>query len=278
MTTTTFDPTTDIPSDEQAAAETAALAQGEKLVQAEQEDKLRQFEKNESENEDVSLIGGKFKSQDDLLKAYEELQSKMGSKESTEEDEDTVAEEIQPQKEEEADEVVDYMFQLNDQYEKDGKLSDDAIEKLSNMDSKELIASYLKYNAKASSQYQQATLAAEAINEIKASVGGDAEYTAMTTWAAENLSEAEIGDYNTVTNSGNPIAIKFAVEALANRYRGAEGYEAPLVTGKKASASGLKPYRSQAELARDISNPLYSSDPAFRQDVEERLSKSTDLL
>ena len=59
------------------AAEQAALEQGEKLVSAQEEDKARRFEQNEAANEDVSLIGGKFKSQDDLLKAYKELQQKL---------------------------------------------------------------------------------------------------------------------------------------------------------------------------------------------------------
>lgn len=97
------------------------------------------------------------------------------------------------------------------------------------------------------------------------------------TWAAQNLSPEEINDYNTVTGSGNPVAIRFAVQALQARYQRDEGYEAPLVTGKKAD-TGLKPYRSQAELARDIANPLYHADPAFRADVEERLARSTNLL
>jgi len=67
------------------------------------------------------------------------------------------------------------------------------------------------------------------------------------------------------------------VEAMSNRFRSAEGYEAPLVTGRKGS-SGPKPYRSQAELARDIANPMYHNDPAFRADVEDRLARSKDLL
>ena len=71
----TFDPAED-PTPEMMAAEQAALEQGEKLVSAQEEDRARKYEQNESEGEDMSLIGGKFKSQEDLLKAYEELQKK----------------------------------------------------------------------------------------------------------------------------------------------------------------------------------------------------------
>ena len=50
-----------------------------------------------------------------------------------------------------------------------------------------------------------------------------------------------------------------------------------MVTGRK-SAPSVQGYRSNAELARDISDPRYSTDPAFRADVEARLAKSGDLL
>ena len=280
MPTTTFDPSTNEVSVEQRTAEAAALEKGQELADANAEDKLRQFEKTESENE---LIGGKFRTQEDLLKAYQELQTKLGTKETTEEGEETTGEaEETPtdetkEEEEPVNETVDYMFELNKEFEANGQLSEEAIDKLSSMDTKDLIANYMQYQAKASEKARAGLQNQAAIDTIKNSVGGDEAYGEMINWAAQNLPPEEINDYNSITNSGNPTAIKFAVESLANRYRNSEGYEAPLVTGKKAS-SGVRPYRSQAELARDISNPLYSSDPAFRQDVEDRLARSTDLL
>ena len=280
MPTTTFDPSTNEVSVEQKTAEAAALEKGQELADANAEDKLRQFEKTESENE---LIGGKFRTQEDLLKAYQELQTKLGTKETTEEGEETTGEAEETPKdktteeEEPVNETVDYMFELNEEFEKNGQLSEEAIDKLSSMDTKDLIANYMQYQAKASEQARAGLQNQQAIDAIKNSVGGDEAYGEMINWAAENLPPEEINDYNSITNSGNPTAIKFAVESLANRSRTSEGYEAPLVTGRKADSS-VKPYRSQAELARDIGNPLYSTDPAFRQDVEDRLARSTDLL
>jgi hypothetical protein len=286
MAITTFDPSTDQPEQAQLSAEAEALAQGEKIAEAQEEDRLRKYQQSDDENENVSLIAGKFKSQEELLKAYKELESKLGKK-GQEEEEDASeehteasqgdsdqAEEVEEQP---VSEAVDYMSQLGEEYAKTGTISDEAIERLSQMDQKELIQSYLQYYQKSAAQSQQVQLQAEQINAIKESVGGDAAYGEMMTWAAQNLSPEEINDYNTVTGSGNPVAIRFAVQALQARYQRDEGYEAPLVTGKKAD-TGLKPYRSQAELARDIANPLYHADPAFRADVEERLARSTNLL
>ena len=280
MTTTTFDPSEGASAD-QMAREADALAQGEKLVQAAEEDRVRQFEQIEAEGEDVSLIGGKFKSQEDLLKAYEELQKKLGSNTPEEEEEpseeqpgasEEVTEEEAPE-EVEVTETVNYMNELSREYEEKGELSEEAIERLSSLDPKDLIKSYLAYQQQAT----QAQLQQSEVNAIMDSVGGADAYGEITSWAASNLPAEEVAQFNAVTNSGNAAAIRFAVEALNNRYRQAEGYEAPLVTGRKA-APKAKGYRSQAELARDIADPRYSSDPAFRMDVEEKLARSGNLL
>lgn len=280
MPTLTFDPSTDTPSSEQMAAEAAALAQGEKLLEAQQQDRDARFSQEDRENSDVQLIGGKFKSQEDLLKAYEELQKKLGKGEDSEEEEDaseepTEASESDPDEETPAAEVA--LTKAAEEYSK-GKLTDETIEELSKLDSKDLIKAYVDFYSKNAQQYQQqAALQQSEQNTIMEIAGGQQGYTDMIQWAAQNLDQSEIDAYNSVTNSGNYAAIKFAAEALYNRFKSAEGYEAPLVTGK-APSSGVKPYRSQAELARDISDPRYHTDPAFRQDVEDRLARSQDLL
>ena len=51
----TFDPSEGI-STEQQAAETAALEQGEKLIQAQEEDRDRRMAATDSEQEDVCLL------------------------------------------------------------------------------------------------------------------------------------------------------------------------------------------------------------------------------
>lgn len=281
MPITTFDPSDGTPSKEQQAADAAALQQGEALQNAQAEDRQRAFTQLDEENS--NLIGGKFRSQDDLLKAYKELESKLGKGNQEEEEEPTeeqpeATEEAPKEEAPESNETVDYMSELTKEYDQSGTISEEAMERLASMDSKELIKSYLQYYNQTSQVAQQQTLQAQQISDIKTSVGGEQAYTEMIAWAGANLPEADIESFNQVTATNNPAAIKFAVESLNNRYRNQEGYEAPLVTGRAAGGDGVKPYRSQAELARDIANPLYHNDPAFRADVEARLNKSTDLL
>lgn len=279
----TFDPSED-PTPEMMAAEQAALEQGEKLVQAQQEDRARKFEQSEAEGEDVSLIDGKFKSQEDLLKAYKELQKKLGANDPQEdeedEEEDSEAPTEEPEEEEEVSPVEQRVRLFNDistRLGEDGSISEEDRDTLAAMDSKDLVEAYFQYAAQQRGVAQQTAANQREMKSIRDAVGGDEAYGEMIQWAGQNLSEAEVDQFNAVINTNNPAAIRFAVESLSNRWRGAEGYEAPLVTGRKAPSKG-KTFRSQAELARAISDPRYQTDPAYRMDVEEKLARSGDLL
>lgn len=273
MATLTFDPSADGPSQEQKDAEAQALAQGEKLEEARAADEAAKWEKTDKENESAELIGGKFKSQEELLKAYQELE-KLRSKEGTEEPSEPEESAAEETPETPPTEQSPVFSKAAEEYADGGNISEESIEALSKMDSKDLIKSYVEFYSKSQ---QKAELQQTQVTEIKNIAGGEEGYKDLTTWASQNLEKTELEQFNTIANSNNYTAIKFAVEALNSRFRNQEGYEAPMVSGKAAS-SDAKPYRSQAELARDIANPLYNSDPAFRNDVEERLSLSTDLL
>ena len=276
----TFDPSED-PTPDMIAAEQSALEQGEKLINAQQEDRARKFEQADAEQEDVSLIDGKFKSQEELLKAYKELQSKLGKSEPEEEEEpsEEPVEATEEEKEEEVEisENVKTFTEIATRFDTEGGLTPEDMETLTSMDSKSLIETYFKYHAVQTAKTTQEVATAQQLKSIRDSVGGDDAYGQMIQWAGQNLSPEEIDSFNSVANSNNAAALSFAVEALSNRWKSVEGYEAPLVTGKKAPSKS-KSFRSQAELARAISDPRYSTDPAYRMDVEEKLARSGDLM
>ena len=262
------------------AAQQATLEQGEKLINAQEEDRLRKFQQTDADQEDISLIGGKFKSQEDLLKAYEELQRKMSSGESTDE-EDTSEEPVEGSDEEavESEEVVSPAREAIDAaskaFEETGELSDESLESLTKLSSEDLIKAYMESYKTQTVQAQQQQMAQADSDAIIKNAGGVDQYNEMVQWASENFSADEIASYNQATQ--NPASARFAVEALQNRFQSANGFEAKLVTGGKAAPKS-KAFRSHAELARAIADPRYSTDPAFRQDVEEKLSRSGDLL
>lgn len=99
--------------------------------------------------------------------------------------------------------------------------------------------------------------------------GGKEQYAAMIAWAGNNLSEAEIAAYDAVVASGNTESMKLAVQGLALRYTGAN----PTLIGGRGGASEAG-YASLAEMKADMSDPKYAKDPAFRAMVERKIASS----
>ena len=283
MTTTVFDPGEE-RSAAQMEAEARALEQGEKILQMQQEDQQRAWEQNAAANEDATLIGGKFKSQEDLLKAYNELQAKLGKPQEEEggepsEEQPEATEEVEEEAPEEEVSVSEAtLTKAADEYAQGGELSEESIEALSQMDSKDLIKAYVEFYGKNAQKYEAAKeLQATEQTAIMNIAGGEEAYGEMMQWASQTLDPQEIDSYNSVTNSGNVVAIKFAVEALKSRYVADVGQERELISGRKPSSKS-KVFRSNAELARAIADPRYHSDPAYRMDVEQKLANSPELL
>lgn len=111
------------------------------------------------------------------------------------------------------------------------------------------------------------------VETLKNVVGGSEQYGQIIDWAKDNLSEQEISMYDHVMDSNDPIAMFFAIRALGNSYENAVGVDGELLTGT-ASSTPQDVFRSQAEVVQAMSDPRYDSDPAYRQDVYEKLERS----
>jgi len=119
----------------------------------------------------------------------------------------------------------------------------------------------------------QPVMTAEDVKILQDYVGGEAAYNDMLAWAGQNLSETEIGMYDQVMATGNPFSCFFALQALAGKYADATGREGQMLTGNGAVETA-DVFRSQAEVVRAMSDPRYDQDPAFRQDVFNKLERS----
>jgi hypothetical protein len=111
------------------------------------------------------------------------------------------------------------------------------------------------------------------IEALQNVVGGSEQYGEIIDWAKDNLSEQEISMYDHVMESNDPIAMFFAIRALGNSYENAVGVDGELLTGT-ASSTPQNVFRSQAEVVEAMSDPRYDNDPAYRQDVFEKLERS----
>ena len=116
------------------------------------------------------------------------------------------------------------------------------------------------------------TLDTNTISDIKDIAGGEESYAEIVQWASENLPEADIEAFDEVINTANEAAVRFAVKALVGQYEDAVGRTPELVTGKQSTTG--QAYRSMAEVVRDMSDPRYDNDDAYRMDVMRKLERS----
>ena len=258
------------------------LESGSNLIDKQEADALEQYRRSQLEANDHTQYAGKFKSAEDLEKAYLELQKKLGNKETDDSSptDETESDDSAPEEEEVQSPVskrVDFLKEASDEYySNDNELKPETIQKLKEMPSEELIEAYLelqKNNPVAKAQ----PLSDDAAKTIVDSVGGQDAYNDTLSWAADNLKPEEVAAYDNVVNSGNKDAIFFAVQALNQRYKDSVGFEGQQISGK-APKSTVKGFRSNAELANAISDPRYRNDPAYRYDIEQKLAASGDLM
>ena len=232
--------------------------------------------------EQEQLLAGKYKNAEDLEQAYVELQKKLGEKgdETSETTGDTDAVDKEETSEEtkettEDSPAVSLINEASAEYYANGnKLSPETIEKFSQMSSQDLVNAYLELQQNQPAQQQQQVDVSDAdINSIKNSVGGDSEYNNIVTWAGQNLDNKSIEAFDNIVESGNTDAIKLAISGLKSQYENANGYEGRMLTGKAAKTGG-DTFRSQAQLVEAMSDPRYDNDPAYRQDIMQKLERS----
>ena len=263
--TMTYDPGTDTVTTENSLTpdEQESLKVGEEL-----------------EGQQEAMLAGKYKNAEELEKAYIELEKKLGSDGQEKNKAEAEEEEVLPEESEESSKESSPAVALvteasNEYYANDGKLSDETIEKFSSMSSKDLVNAYMdivKNNPQDQTAPAQDISDAD-INTIKNSVGGESQYTNMINWAGQNLNEKATEAFDNVVSSGNVQMIQLAVAGLKAQFDEANGYEGRMLTGKSAKTSG-DVFRSQPELVAAMSDPRYDKDPAYRQDVIEKLDRS----
>jgi len=244
------------------------------VLTAEEQDSLQVGEQLEAEHE--QLLAGKYKSTEDLEAAYLSLQKKLGQEEPDYEESDEGYAEEEGSDEEISDDApaVSLINEASEEYyANDGTLSEETIEKFSEMSSTDLVNAYLEIQAKNPQAPQGVEMSEGQVNSVQNAAGGEANYNRVIEWAANNLPNNQIDAFDSVVDSGNPAAIGIAFQGLQRQYDEANGYEGRMLQGKPAGSKG-DVYRSQAELVAAMSDPRYDTDPAYRADVVDKLNQS----
>jgi len=242
----------------------------------EEQESLEIGEKLQGEQE--TLLAGKYKDAAELEKAYVELQKKLGENGEEEVQQESAADE-EPEETTLSD-GASLITSANDEfYANDGKLSEETLEKFSSMSSKELVEAYLEVQGTPEFQAQSsdtADLSDAEINQVKNNVGGEQAYANIIGWAQDNLDAQAQEAFDSIVATGSVQAINIAVAGLKSQYEAANGFEGKMYTGKPPKTGG-DVFRSQQELVRAMSDPRYENDPAYRQDIIEKLDRSNNL-
>jgi hypothetical protein len=186
------------------------------------EQDLQILQESEQQEQQEELIGGKFRSPDDLLKAYQELEKKFSNRSGyeTTDDQDTAEPEEQ--------------------------------------------------------QPEEVYLSQEEEQTIMESIGGQENFQSVQKWAQDNLDQNELEAYNREVNSGDYYRARNALQSLYYAYQDSEGFEGQLMGGK-LSANSSDVFRSSQEVMAAMSDPRYLQDPAYTQDVQDKLIRSEVL-
>jgi len=182
-------------------AGTDTVSTSENLTPDEQ-DSLQVGEAMEEQQE--SMLAGKYKNAQELENAYIELEKKLGEKSAPDSQKESSDEpEAEAKTDEKSEETADGYAFLEDLYEQasseKGEISKEMMSKLDSMSKQDIIQNFLQFRADAQTKYQAIPdLSQQDVTELKGLVGGDQNYSNMLQWAQTNLTEQEIGMFDAV--------------------------------------------------------------------------------
>ena len=280
-------------------ADTSTVAES---LTAEEQDSLAVGESIAQEQD--NLLAGKYKNAEELEKAYKELEQKLGSQDQPEAEAEAEPE-AEPETIEEQlaqgykeDGTVDYAkvtetygseiagvmekagldpWGISQEFhDNQGQYTPEMVKQLTDAGfSEAAVKSYFAGRAAESGYTSKVEdITDSQIADIQTKAGGAETYKNLVGWAQQNLSEASINAFDNVINTGTIDEINFAVAGLKAQYDNANGFEGKMYTGKAPTSTSQDVFRSQAELVAAMSDARYDRDPAYRQDIIEKLDRS----
>lgn len=260
----------------------------EGLVGPGQEEMAAEFmQQPEPQAESQELIGGKFKTNEDLLRAYQELERKQSQSPSDSAEVSSQSDGYTPEQAVEVygDDIVNAvneaglnMADLMWKADNGGDISEhyDALAQAVGVP-RQVVENYVSKAQAGESAVAEMTDADEA--QIIAEVGGQEAFQQLSGWAKANLDPAELADYNAVVDSGNKSAIRWALKAMQAKSQGPVSSEPKLIRGQAPAAEPRK-FNSKSEVMEAMNKrdsrgrKLYEVDTAYQQKFAELLANS----
>jgi len=214
---------------------------------------------------------------EDLAKSYLELEKKLATPKEAQEpekkpeqqapkqDNKAVPESMKELQKSVTDKGLDF-HKFYDEYNEKGDLSQESFQALEQQGfTKEFISEYIA---------GQEALAHQTVAEVQSIFGGEEGFQQAVQWATANLPAEEIERINSVIQRGNLNEIKTTYKALKSDILSARGNPPNLIKGGNAPQVGPG-YASREQMVADMRNPLYKKDPAFRDQVAQKIARSS---
>lgn len=245
----------------------------------------------QQQDEKEKLLAGKFKSTEDLEKAYLEAQKLISQRGQKTAEPETPA---PLSREQAAEHYGEFIASAADEEGIDLGAWDAAVRR--GQDTKALrdkLAAKTGIPVQLIEQYEQSYrpqpaasepadsgLTEADVTELKALVGGDQEFQRLSQWAAANMRADELADYNAAVDSGNKAAVRLALRAMQVRAAaGQDSGEPELLGGGKPTKAEVFESQQQAIEAMRKTNSkgqrLYNVDAKYKAWYEKTLARST---
>ena len=202
----------------------------------------------------------KFKSAEELAKAYGELEKKMSAPQQEEQPVESVEENTEPEEVQQLDKYYDEFIENN-------QLSEKSYEELDAMGlSKDLVDGYIA---------GQKALADNDVSEVQKVVGGQDNYAQLLDWSAKNLSPSEKDAFNDTIDNGSTEQVKIAVLGLMSKAGMTPNSNQQNLFEGDVNVTNTDSFGSVAQVTEAMNDPRYAKDPAYRKEVEEKLARSS---
>lgn len=209
----------------------------------------------------------KFKSPEDLAKAYAELEQKQSGQKPAQTPttpETPKVDAVTPEAAQKAGVNLDALYT---EYGQNGKLSDTSYADLA-------AKGFDKATVDAHIEGQKARAEAYT-NKLAEVVGGRESLDAILKWAGPNLADAQKAAINEALASGNEALAQMALRGLHSDYVAKVGSDPKVTVNGQATprTATVQPFGSNDEIVRAMSDRRYKEgDPAYHAQVEARLA------
>lgn len=234
-----------------------------------QEELFNEEQHNEEMIQKVEAIENEINPSTEEEPKAEESQEEETGEESTQEEDPTPEEDSEEEAtEEEAEQAVEEagldMGELEREFEENGQLSQESYLALERAGiPKSTVDSYIS-----GVQAQSRLIEMEAYN----AVGGEANYKALSNWAADNLSEEEISAFNETLSNPSGAQFKLALQGLQARYQESNGSMTDNLGGQGKGTIDV--FESMEQVRVAMSDKRYATDIAYQRQIQDKLMRS----